>query len=53
MLKALKRRLSNIKPVVKPQGSTPSKRRYVSDDNKSRKSEQLGNLSEHAPDKPA
>ena len=29
LFKALKRRLSNIKPVVKPQGHCPKKRKYV------------------------
>ena len=34
MFKNLKRRLSNSKPVVKRQGPTPSKRKYLSDSEK-------------------
>ena len=33
MLKGLKRRLSNVKPVVKPQGHCPQKRKYVHGNN--------------------
>lgn len=32
MLKRIKRRLSNKKPVIKPQRPTPRKRKYVSTD---------------------
>lgn len=34
MFKNLKRRLSNSKPVMKRQGPTPSKRKYLSDGEK-------------------
>ena len=34
MFKNLKRQLSNSKPVVKGQGPTPSKRKYLSDSEK-------------------
>jgi hypothetical protein len=49
VLKNMKRRLSNRKPVVKRQGPTPSKRKYVSTDVskvESKKEEDVGDLVE-------